>query len=264
MDLKNIWIDTHAHIYLDEFKVDRDDMLHRADALGVKRIYMPNIDHTSIDGMLELEEKTKGTCIAMMGLHPCYIKKGFERELYLVEEWLSKRKFSAVGEIGTDLYWDKTFWEQQKEAFNLQVTWAKKYQLPIVIHCRESIDETIALLEPLLDGKLKGVFHCFSGTIEQARKITSMGFYLGLGGVATFKNGGMDKVIPDLDLDNIVLETDSPYLAPVPHRGKRNEPSLIPLIARKICELKKVTFEELATLTTLNSQRLFEPASSIQ
>jgi TatD DNase family protein len=164
-----------------------------------------------------------------------------------------------VGEIGTDLYWDKTFWEQQQEAFNLQVTWAKKYQLPIVIHCRESIDETIALLEPLLDGKLKGVFHCFSGTIEQARKITSMGFYLGLGGVATFKNGGMDKVIPDLDLDNIVLETDSPYLAPVPHRGKRNEPSLIPLIARKICELKKVTFEELATLTTVNSQLLFEP-----
>jgi len=219
---------------------------------------MPNIDHTSIDLMLETEHKYPAQCISMMGLHPCSIKKDFEKELYRVEEWLSKRKFAAVGEMGTDLHWDKTFWEQQQEAFRIQVGWAKQYNLPIVIHCRESIDETIELLEPLNDGKLKGVFHCFSGTFEQAKKITMMGFYLGLGGVATFKNGGLDKVIPDLELDNLVLETDSPYLAPVPHRGKRNTPEYIPLIATKIAELKKVTLEELSSITTANAIRLFK------
>jgi TatD DNase family protein len=159
--------------------------------------------------------------------------------------------------MGTDLYWDKSFWEQQKEAFKIQVGWAKKLKLPIVIHCRESIDETIELLEPMLNNELTGVFHCFTGTLEQARKITSMGFYLGLGGVATFKNGGVDKVIPDLELDNIVLETDSPYLAPVPHRGKRNEPSYIPIIAEKIIGLKKISREELQAITTRNALRLF-------
>ncbi|MFM8913460.1 MAG: TatD family hydrolase, partial [Flammeovirgaceae bacterium] len=187
----SFWIDTHAHVYLEEFKIDRAEMLSRAAQADIQRIYMPNIDHTSIDHMMELEGKSGGVCVSMMGLHPCYVKKGFEKELYLVEEWLSKRKFAAVGEIGTDLYWDKTFWEQQKEAFSLQVAWAKKHQLPIVIHCRESINETIELLEPLLDGNLCGVFHCFSGSLEQAKKIIAMGFYLGLGGVATFKNGGL-------------------------------------------------------------------------
>jgi len=165
-----------------------------------------------------------------------------------------------VGEMGTDLYWDKTFWEQQKEAFRIQVAWAKRYELPIVIHCRESIDETIELIAPLLDGKLKGVFHCFSGTFDQAKKISSMGFYLGLGGVSTFKNGGMDKVIPDLELENIVLETDSPYLAPVPHRGKRNTPEYIPLIAAKVSDLKKITVEELMRISTANALRLFNQA----
>lgn len=218
---------------------------------------MPNIDHTSIDGMMELEHKNPGTCISMMGLHPTSVKKDFEKELYVVENWLFKRKFAAVGEMGTDLYWDKTFWEQQKEAFKIQVGWAKKLELPIVIHCRESMDQTIELLEPMLDGKLKGVFHCFTGTIEQARKITSMGFYLGLGGVSTFKNSGMDVVIPDLDVDNIVLETDSPFLAPVPYRGKRNEPSYIPVIAEKIMSLKKISKEELQAITTRNALRLF-------
>lgn len=253
----NFWIDTHAHIYSDEFNPDRADIVGRAIDAGIKRIFMPNVDHTSIDGMLELEEKYPGTCISMMGLHPVSVKKDFERELYVVESWLFKRKFAAVGEMGTDLYWDKSFWEQQKEAFKIQVGWAKQLNLPIVIHCRESMDQTIELLEPMLDGKLKGVFHCFTGTIEQARKITSMGFYLGLGGVSTFKNGGMDVVIPDLDVDNIVLETDSPYLAPVPYRGKRNEPAYIPVIAEKIISLKKISKEELQTITTRNALRLF-------
>ncbi len=252
------WIDTHAHIYLNEFSTDLHDILNRCTDVGVHKIYMPNIDHTSIDLMLETEHRYPTQCISMMGLHPCSVKKDFEKELYRVEEWLSKRKFAAVGEMGTDLYWDKTFWEQQKEAFRIQVGWAKKYNLPIVIHCRESVDETINLLEPLLDGKLKGVFHCFSGSFEQAKKITAMGFYLGLGGVATFKNGGLDKVIPDLELDNLVLETDSPYLAPVPHRGKRNTPGYIPLIAAKVAELKKVTLQELSGITTANAIRLFK------
>ncbi len=253
----NYWIDTHAHVYSEEFKGAQQDVIGRALDAGVKNIYMPNVDHASIDGMMELEVKYKGTCLAMMGLHPCSVKKDFEKELYIVEEWLSKRKFSAVGEMGTDLYWDKTFWPQQQEAFRIQVGWAKKLKLPIVIHSRESIDQTIELLEPMLVEGFTGVFHCFSGTIEQARKITGMGFYLGLGGVATFKNGGMDKVIPDLDLDNIVLETDSPYLAPVPHRGKRNEPSYIPIIAGKVATLKNISLEELQAITTRNALRLF-------
>ncbi len=253
----NYWIDTHAHIFSEQFKNDVPDILGRAQDVGVKKMFMPNIDHTSIDAMLELEDKNPTLCISMMGLHPCSVKKDFERELYIVEEWLAKRKFAAVGEMGTDLYWDKTFWEQQKEAFTIQVGWAKKYKLPIVIHCRESMNETIELLEPLLGDGLTGVFHCFSGTLEQARKITNMGFYLGLGGVVTFKNGGMDQVVPDLELDNLVLETDSPYLAPVPYRGKRNEPSFIPLVADKIMSLKNLSRTELQQITTRNAERLF-------
>jgi TatD DNase family protein len=253
----NFWIDTHAHVYSEEFKADRPDIIGRALNAGVTEIYMPNIDHTSIDGMFEMEEKYKGTCISMMGLHPTSVKKDFEKELYVIEEWLFKRKFAAVGEMGTDLYWDKSFWEQQKEAFKIQVGWAKKLKLPIVIHCRESMNETIELLEPMLGDGLTGVFHCFSGTLEQAQKITSMGFYMGFGGVSTFKNGGLDKVIPDLELDNMVLETDSPYLAPVPNRGKRNEPSYIPIIADKIIELKKISREEFQAITTRNARRLF-------
>jgi TatD DNase family protein len=257
----NYWIDTHAHVYSEEFKGVQSDIINRAIDAGVKKIFMPNVDHASIDGMMEMEHKHKDTCISMMGLHPCSVKKDFEKELYIVEEWLSKRKFSAVGEMGTDLYWDKSFWSQQQEAFRIQVEWARKLKLPIVIHSRESIDETIALLEPMIVEGFTGVFHCFSGTLEQARKITSMGFYLGLGGVSTFKNGGMDKVIPDLEVDNIVLETDSPYLAPVPHRGKRNEPSFIPIIAEKVASLKNISLEELQAITTRNALRLFQVKS---
>jgi TatD DNase family protein len=192
-----------------------------------------------------------------MGLHPCSVKADFEQELQIVEKWLTQRNFAAIGEMGTDLYWDKTFWEQQKEAFKIQVEWAKKYELPIVIHCRESMNETIELLEPMLNGKLTGIFHCFSGSLEQAHKITSMGFYLGLGGVSTFKNGGLDKVIPQLELDRIVLETDSPYLAPAPYRGKRNEPSYIPVIAQRIADFKQMPLKEIQRITTENALRVF-------
>lgn len=251
------WIDTHAHIYSNDFDKDREEIVTRSREAGVKEIYMPNIDHTSVDAMLDVEARHPDTCFAMMGLHPCSVKKDFESELYKVEQWLSKRKFAAVGEMGTDLYWDKSFWEQQKEAFAIQVSWARKYELPVVIHCRQSLDETIALLEPLLGNGLTGIFHCFSGSLEQAKKIIEMGFYLGLGGVVTFKKSGLDQVIPEISLDSVVLETDSPYLAPVPHRGKRNEPAYIPIIAGKIVEIKKISLEALREVTTRNSRKIF-------
>jgi TatD DNase family protein len=253
----NYWIDTHAHIYAEEFKEDQPDMLARAMEHNIGKIYMPNIDHTSIDSMLELENKHK-RCVAMMGLHPCYVNKGFEKELYIVESWLSKRKFAAVGEIGTDLYWDKTFWEQQKEAFAIQVNWAKHYELPVVIHCRESLDQTIERVEQMKDEKLTGIFHCFGGTVEQAKRIINMGFYLGIGGVATFKKGGLDAVLPELPLSSLVLETDSPYLAPVPHRGKRNEPSYITLIAKRVSEIMNKSLEEIQSATTQNALTIFK------
>jgi len=250
-------IDTHAHIYLKDFVEDREQILDKAKESGLTKIYMPNIDHTSIEDMLRLEESAGGNCVAMMGLHPCSVKKDFEKDLYEVETWLNKRKFAAVGEIGTDLYWDKTFWSQQQEAFKIQVNWAKQFKIPIVIHCRESLDQTIQMVEQLKDENLKGVFHCFSGNLDQAQKIIDLGFYLGIGGVATFKNGGLDKVLPDVDLKHIVLETDSPYLAPVPHRGKRNEPAYLKLIADRIAEIKKISVDELAETSTANALALF-------
>ena len=252
------FIDTHAHIYHEDFNKDRIDMLQRCSESSVGKIFMPNVDHASIDSMMELESRYPGTCFPMMGLHPCSVKKGFERELYIVEEWLGRRKFAAVGEIGTDLYWDKTLFDLQQEAFTIQVNWAKKFRLPVVIHCRESIDETIALVDKLKDDNLTGIFHCFTGTKDQADRITSLGFYLGIGGVATFKNSGLDKVLPEIKLEHLVLETDSPYLAPVPHRGKRNEPAYIPLVADKLATLTGTTVEEVKRITTQNALTVFK------
>jgi TatD DNase family protein len=253
----DFYIDTHAHIYAEEFKKDLADVLRRCEDNQVHKIFMPNVDHSSIDNMLEVEHRWPGMCHSMMGLHPCSVKKDFERELYIVEEWLAKRKFSAVGEIGTDLYWDKTFWGQQQEALEIQIKWAKKYQLPIVLHCRESLDETIDIIEKLQDRTLKGIFHCFTGSIDQAKRIGELGFLIGVGGVATFKNGGLDKVLPEIDLRLVVLETDSPYLAPIPHRGKRNEPAFIPLISSRIAEILKLPIEEVKNNTTKNALDLF-------
>ena len=252
------WTDTHAHIYAAEFDNDRADVIRKCEEENVLKIYMPNVDHTSIDAMLEAEHKWPSVCIPMMGLHPCSVKKDFEKELYVVEDWLSKRKFSAVGEMGTDLYWDKTYFGQQKEAFRIQVAWAKKYQLPVVIHCRESMDETIALVDELQDGTLTGIFHCFGGSVDQAQKIVKLNFLLGIGGVATFKKAGLDLVLPEVPLDRIVLETDSPYLAPVPHRGKRNEPVYIPLIAQRVADIKKVALADVQRQTTNNARTLFK------
>ncbi len=249
--------DSHAHIYSDEFKSDLVDTLERTRSANVLKLVMPNVDHTSIDAMMEIEAKWKGMCYATMGLHPCSVKKDFQRELYIVEDWLSKRKFSAVGEMGTDMYWDKTLWNEQVEAFNIQVALAKKHKLPIIIHCRETLDETIRLVEDVQDGTLTGVFHCFGGSAAQAEQISKLKFYVGIGGVATFKKAGLDLVLPEVPLEQIVLETDSPYLAPVPHRGKRNEPSYIPIIAQKIAEVKRISVEEVMKQTTANSFTLF-------
>ncbi len=253
----DFYIDTHAHIYAEEFKKELPDVLQRCEEQSVKKIYMPNVDHRSIDEMLEVEHRWPELCHAMMGLHPCSVKKDFQRELYIVEDWLSKRKFSAIGEIGTDLYWDQSFWEQQKEALGIQVGWAKKYRLPIVLHCRESLDQTIEMLEQFQDGNLTGIFHCFTGNVEQAKRIFKLGFLIGLGGVVTFKNGGLDKVLSDLNLDSVVLETDSPYLAPVPHRGKRNEPAYLDIIGSRVAELMKTPVEEVQKITTNNALQLF-------
>jgi TatD DNase family protein len=253
-----MFIDTHAHIYDEEFNSDRATTLEKAYLAGIQKIYMPNIDHTSIDGMMETENKYPNQCIAMMGLHPCYIKKDFEKELYLVEDWLNKRKFSAIGEIGIDLHWDTNFRSQQEEALKIQIALAEKHNLPIIIHCRNSFRETMDLVKSVKGEKLTGIFHCFSGTKEEAEEVASIGFKIGIGGVVTFKNSGLDKILPDLNLNDIVLETDSPYLAPVPHRGKRNESSYIPLIVKKIAELKKITIEEIEKTTTENALKIFK------
>ena len=249
--------DSHAHVYSEQFKDDRDAMLERALEAGVGTIVMPNIDHTSIDGMLETEARHPGQCIAMMGLHPCSVGKHVERELYQVEEWLGRRKFAAVGECGIDLYWDKTFFPQQQEALRVQIDLAKKHNLPLVLHTREAFQESADLIEAAQDGTLRGVFHCFSGSRAEADRAIALGFKLGIGGVATFKNGGADKVLPGLNLDHLLLETDCPYLAPVPHRGKRNEPAYLPLIARRVAELLGKEVAEVAEATTQNAQKLF-------
>ncbi|WP_439882254.1 TatD family hydrolase [Pontibacter sp. MBLB2868] len=251
-------IDSHAHIYSEDFQEDRAAVVARAVADGVSKIYMPNIDHTSIDAMLEAEEKYPETCIPMMGLHPTSVGKDFERELYLVEEWLEKRAFAAVGECGIDLYWDKTFLPQQQEALKVQVALARKHNLPIILHTRDSFDETYEIISAAQDGSLKGIFHCFSGTLEQAEKVKELGFLMGIGGVSTFKNGGMDKVLPHLHLDDLTLETDCPYLAPVPYRGKRNEPLYLSLIANRVAELMQKPVAEVAEKTTANALNIFK------
>ncbi|MBM3176476.1 MAG: TatD family hydrolase [Bacteroidetes bacterium] len=252
------WIDTHAHLYAEEFAKDQQEVIGRAQEEGVERIFMPNVDGDSIDQMLETEHRFS-FCRPMMGLHPCYVKKGFERTLYEVESWLNRRPFAAIGEIGTDLYWDKTFWPEQQEAFRIQVGWAIEKKLPVVIHCRNSFDETIELLKPFEGKGLRGIFHCFSGNKEQLDQVINLGFLAGIGGVVTFKNGGLDTILPDVSLDHLVVETDSPYLAPVPHRGKRNEPAYIRKVTDKLSQVLGVSEQELSERTSANADKLFGP-----
>lgn len=250
-------IDTHAHIYASEFDNDRDQVVERALAQGVEKILLPNIDLDSIEPMLQTEAAYPEICRSMMGLHPCYVDGNVKQTLEIIHSWFAKHNFIAVGEIGIDLYWDKTYKAEQEMAFTTQLNWAKEMKLPVVIHTRDSIQETLALLEKEQDGSLSGVFHCFGGSIEEAKAINDLGFHLGLGGVTTFKNGGMDKVIPHLDMDFVILETDCPYLAPVPHRGKRNEPSYIPLVAERIASLRELSIDDVQAMTNRNANRLF-------
>lgn len=253
-----MYIDSHAHIYNEQFKEDRDAAIEKAVKSGVEKIYMPNVNHESIDIMLETEEKYPGICIPMIGLHPCDVGKNFEKHLYEVEDWLKKRKFAAVGEMGIDLYWDKTFQEQQTEAFKIQVNLAKEHGLPVVLHTRNANREALEIVQAMKDDKLVGIFHCFSGSVEEAKEMIELGFLLGIGGVVTFKNGGLDKILPEVGLHNLVLETDCPYLAPVPHRGKRNEPNYIPIIAEKVAQILNISVEEVAQVTTENALKIFK------
>ncbi len=250
-------IDTHAHIYASEFDNDREEVIHRALSQGIDTILLPNIDLDSIKPMLATEAQYADICRSMMGLHPCYVNEEVKQTLATIHSWFEKHTFIAVGEIGIDLYWDKTYKAEQEYAFITQLNWAKEMSLPVVIHTRDSIDETLHLLRSEQDGSLSGVFHCFGGSIDEAKAINELGFHLGLGGVSTFKNGGMDKVIPSLDLDYVILETDCPYLAPVPHRGKRNEPSYTALVAKRVAELRALDIAEVDRLTTENAKRLF-------
>ncbi|MDE1220516.1 TatD family hydrolase [Vibrio aestuarianus] len=250
-------IDTHAHIYAAEFDHDRDEVVLRAKTQGIEKILLPNINLDSIQPMLATEAAYPDICHSMMGLHPCYVDENVEQTLTVIESWFDKHPFIAVGEIGIDLYWDKTFKAQQEKAFITQLNWAKERDLPVVIHTRDSINETLQLLAKEQDGSLAGVFHCFGGSIEEAKAINDLGFHLGLGGVSTFKNGGMDVVIPQLNLQWVILETDCPYLAPVPHRGKRNEPAYTQLVAQRVAQLTDRSLDEIQTITNLNANSLF-------
>ncbi|TXT33895.1 MAG: TatD DNase family protein [Chitinophagaceae bacterium] len=254
-------IDTHCHLYTDEFKEDKDQMIQRALDAGVEKMYLPGIDSTEIEGMLALEAQYPSHCRAMMGLHPCYVKENYLAELQIVQDWLGKRSFAAVGEIGLDFYWDTQFKEQQYEAFDKQMEWALEYQLPIVIHTRNAMQETIERVKPFAARGLRGIFHCFSGSYESAVQITQMGFLLGIGGVLTYKNAGLPKALEKIGVEQMVLETDSPYLSPVPFRGKRNESSYIIYVAELLAQVKGMPLDELARITTANAERLFAQSS---
>lgn len=251
-------IDTHTHLYSDQFDDDRAEAIARAVENGISHFFLPAIDSQYHEKMLALEALYPKQIFAMMGLHPCDVKpETWENELNIVENYLNQREFCAVGEIGIDLYWDKSTLEIQIQAFEKQIDWAIEKNIPIVIHSRESFDEVLEVLHRKKHPKLRGIFHCFSGTLEQAQEVISLGFLLGIGGVATFKNGKIDQFLSQIPLEYIVLETDSPYLAPVPHRGKRNESAYLPLIAGKLVDIYGVSFEEIDGITTENAKRVF-------
>ena len=249
--------DTHTHLYSNEFDEDRDEMIQRAIDAGVSRFFIPAIDATYTQSMYDLEKRHPENVFLMMGLHPTHVKENVEEELAFVKKWLDKRNFYAVGEIGIDLFWDKTFLKQQQQAFKTQIQWAKEKNLPIIIHCRDAFDEIFEVLEEVKDDKLFGIFHCFTGTLEQAKKAISYNMKLGIGGVVTFKNGKIDQFLNEIPIENIVLETDAPYLAPTPFRGKRNESSYIKLVASKLSEAYGISMDEVAKQTTENAMRVF-------
>ena len=252
-----ILTDTHTHIYSDAFEEDQKAMMERAIDAGIKRFFVPAVDSETTQAMYDVEKAFPNEVFLMMGLHPTHVKVNYKEELKHVEEELGKRSFYAVGEIGMDLYWDKTYVKEQQEAFEQQIIWAKKYKLPIVIHCRDAFDEVFEVLEKHKSSDLFGIFHCFTGNHEQALRAIDCGMKLGIGGVVTFKNGKIDKFLDQIPLKNIVLETDAPYLAPTPFRGKRNESSYLLNVAQKLAEIYSVSVDEIAKVTTQNSKNVF-------
>ncbi len=252
------FIDTHTHLYLSDYQPDRSETLNRAFSSGVIKMLMPNLELATLAPMLELSISYPENCFPMIGLHPTYVKEDFSYHLDNLYSNLHSSKFIAIGEIGIDLYWDSKFLEEQKEAFSRQIDWAYELSLPIVVHCRESFDHIIEILREKISNKnISGVFHSFSGTVDQARTIIELGFMIGINGIVTFKNSGLGEVVREIPLDKILLETDAPYLAPVPYRGKRNESSYIPIIAGKIAEIRSIDLEEIAVVTTLSATNLF-------
>ena len=250
-------IDTHTHIYLEQFDHDRAKVVDRAVKAQVSHLLMPNIDSHTVISMMAAARQYPGKCLPMMGLHPTSVKTTYRTELANIEKWLKKGEFVAVGETGIDLYWDKTHLAEQKESLERHIHWAKEYALPLVLHSRNSLDELFDVLMPAEDPSLSGVFHCFPGDPAQARKVIDMGFMLGVGGVATYKNSLMADVVDAVDLEHLLLETDAPFLSPVPYRGKRNESAYLLYIAERIAEIKAVTVEEVAEVTTANARRMF-------
>lgn len=253
------FVDTHTHLYAKDFDEDRTEMIERALAANVRKLLLPNIDLESIEGMYALERQFPDVCFPMMGLHPCDVKADYREVLDKMYLELQRRSFVAIGEIGIDLYWDKTTLQEQIEAFKIQIAWSKEFNLPFVIHARDSFDEIFAVLDDVWDESLKGVFHCFTGTVEDVQKInTYKNMYFGIGGVSTFKKSNLPDVIPAIPHNRLLLETDSPYLAPTPNRGKRNESSYIPLIADNLATILQVSLNDVMNLTTTNAQTLFK------
>ncbi|MGJ8760018.1 MAG: TatD family hydrolase [Polaribacter sp.] len=249
--------DTHTHLYSSQFKEDQSEMMQRAKDAGVTRFFIPAIDSTYTDKMFQLEKDYPNDVFLMMGLHPTSVKENYLEELAHVKKWIDEKKFYAIGEIGMDLYWDKTFLKEQQDAFRTQIQWAKEKKMPINIHCRNAFDEVFEVLESEKSDDLRGIFHCFTGTLEQAKQAISYNMKLGIGGVATFKNGKIDKFLNEIDIKHIVLETDAPYLAPTPYRGKRNESAYLTNVVDKLVDIYELSFDEIATITTQNSKDVF-------
>jgi len=249
--------DTHTHLYSEQFDQDRDAMIQRAKNTGVQRFFIPAIDSSYTERMFSLEKNYPSDVFLMMGLHPTSVKENYESELLHVKEWIDKKSFVAIGEIGIDLYWDKTYLKEQKKAFQTQIKWAKEKKLPIVIHCRNAFDEIFDILELEKGPDLYGIFHCFTGTLKQAEKAISYNMKLGIGGVVTFKNGKIDTFLNQIPLQHIVLETDAPYLSPTPFRGKRNESSYIKFVIEKLASIYELPFSEIINITTENSKEAF-------
>lgn len=250
-------IDTHSHLYAADFEEDRKEVLERAKQIGVDKVFLPAIDSSTHDKMMKLVKDAEGFCLPMMGLHPCSVEDNHREELNQVAEWLAKEKFYAIGEVGLDFYHSTEFKSAQQEAFDIQIELALDHQLPLVIHSRSSMDECIKAIEHKQNGNLKGIFHCYGGDERQARKIIDLGFLLGIGGVVTYKNAGLANLVEKLPLSSMVIETDAPYLTPVPFRGKRNESSYIRYVAEKIASIKNISIEEIEHITTINAKKIF-------